>query len=74
MGEDLTTTIVALRQWGDRWLFRPAIPPAEMFDAVDGSRLEELRARSSRGRIVGRSDVHLRRPLSKSGKRANRAP
>jgi DNA-binding HxlR family transcriptional regulator len=27
MGEDLFTTIIALRQWGDRWLFRPSPPP-----------------------------------------------
>lgn len=26
MGEDLLTNIVALRQWGDRWLFLPARP------------------------------------------------
>src|SRR6202000_2799299 len=24
MGEDLLTTIIALRQWGDRWLFQPS--------------------------------------------------
>jgi DNA-binding HxlR family transcriptional regulator len=61
MGEDLLTTIIALRQWGDRWLFRPAPPPIEMFDAVDGSELAKLKVRSSRGRAIVRADVRLRR-------------
>lgn len=68
MGEDLLTTIIALRQWGDRWLFRPSPPPIEMFDAVDGSELKELRVHSSRGREVLRTEVRLRRrPLQKAG-------
>lgn len=61
MGEDLLTTIVALRQWGDRWLFRPSPPPAHMVDAVDGSELEQLKVRSSLGREPVRRDIRLRR-------------
>lgn len=61
MGEDLLTTIIALRQWGDRWLFRPSPPPIRMFDAVDGSELEQLKVRSSRGRELGLADIRLRR-------------
>jgi len=73
MGEDLLTTIIALRQWGDRWLFRPSPPPIEMFDAVDGSELEQLIVHSSRGREVLRADVRLRRrPQQKSSSRPAR--
>jgi len=61
MGEDLLTTIVALRQWGDRWLFRPAPPPARMVDTVDGSELAQLKVRSSLGREPVRRDIQLRR-------------
>jgi len=50
MGEDLFTTIVVLRQWGDKWLFKPSPPPARMFDAFDGSVLAPVEVRSSRGR------------------------
>jgi len=60
MGEDLVTTIVALRQWGDRWLFRPKLHPADMFDAIDGSKVETLVARSSEGRVLSREDLTLR--------------
>lgn len=59
MGEDLLVTIIALRQWGDRWLFQPAPPPVRMHDAVDGSELEQLKVRSSRGRNIKRADVRL---------------
>ncbi|HEX4197252.1 MAG TPA: helix-turn-helix domain-containing protein [Caulobacteraceae bacterium] len=64
MGEDLLATIIALRQWGDRWLFRPAPPPIRMLDALDGSDLEQLKVRSSRGRELVRSDIQLRRRAS----------
>src|SRR5271156_2752177 len=60
MGEDLLPTIIALRQWGDRWLFRPAPAPYSMFDATDGSELAEIRVRSSKGREIRRVDVRLR--------------
>lgn len=65
MGEDLLTTFVALRQWGDRWLFRPSPPPLRMLDAVDGSELQQLKVRSTRGRELRRADIRLRRLASK---------
>ena len=64
MGEDLLTTIIALRQWGDRWLFRPSPPPIRMLDASDGSELEQIKVRSSRGRELIRTDIQLRRRAS----------
>lgn len=60
MGEDLATTIVALRQWGDRWLFAPNPHPADMVDAVDGTRIAPLQVRSSKGRLVSRTDLRLK--------------
>ena len=60
MGEDLLATIVALRQWGDRWLFAPQQHPADMVDAVDGSVLERIEVRSSKGRAVALADVQLK--------------
>jgi DNA-binding MarR family transcriptional regulator len=61
MGEDLLTTIIALRQWGDRWLFRPAPPPILMVDAAGGGELEKLEVRAPGGRVLGRADIRLRR-------------
>ena len=60
MGQDFCTTVVALRQWGDRWLFAPRPHPADMVDAVDGSVLAPLEVRSSKGRRVGPGDIRLK--------------
>ena len=60
MGQDFYTTVVALRQWGDRWLFAPRPHPADMVDAVDGSVLAPLEVRSSKGRRVGPGDIRLK--------------
>ncbi len=60
MGQDFYTTVVALRQWGDRWLFAPRPHPADMVDAVDGSVLAPLEVRSSKGRRVGPLDIRLK--------------
>jgi DNA-binding HxlR family transcriptional regulator len=65
MGEDLFATIIALRQWGDRWLFAPGAHPADMYDAVDGSKIARLEARSEKGRLVGREHLELRRPRAR---------
>jgi DNA-binding HxlR family transcriptional regulator len=72
MGEDLFTTIIALRQWGERWLFRPLLPPFRTLDASDDSELEQLKVRSLTGRELRRADIRLRRrnpirPAEKSG-------
>src|SRR5271154_1376437 len=64
MGEDLLTTIIALRQWGDRWLYRPSPPPICMQDASDGRELEQLTVRSSPGRKRRRTEIGPRRRAS----------
>ena len=75
MGEDLLPTIIALRQWGDRWLFRPLPAPYGMFDAVDDTELEEIKVRSSQGREVHRIDIRLRAPPKyKSSSKPRRRP
>lgn len=59
MGEDLITTMVALRQWGDSWLFAPHTQPADMVDAIDGSRVATMVVRSEVGRTLRRPDIRL---------------
>ncbi|WCA62374.1 helix-turn-helix domain-containing protein (plasmid) [Agrobacterium tumefaciens] len=61
MGEDLVSVVVAMRQWGDRWLFVPDPHPADMYDAVDGSKIAKLEVRSENGRLIDRQDLKLRR-------------
>ena len=70
MGEDLLATIVALRQWGDRWLFRPEPYPADMIDAVDGSKVEPLVVRSGLGRAMTRLDLRLKKTARASRKQS----
>ncbi|TYO62144.1 helix-turn-helix transcriptional regulator [Bradyrhizobium hipponense] len=60
-GQDLFATIIALRQWGDRWLFRPEPAPFLMMDRVDGSELVPIKVRSSRGREITLADIKLQR-------------
>jgi hypothetical protein len=60
MGADLYTLIVALRQWGDRWLFPKDCYPADMLDASDGSELAPLEVRSVKGRAVPLTDLRLK--------------
>jgi DNA-binding HxlR family transcriptional regulator len=67
MGADLFATLVALRQWGDRWLFTPDTIPADMLDARDRSPVARIEVRSKRGRKLAISHVALRarRPRSR---------
>lgn len=60
MGRDLFTTLVALRQWGDRWLFTPETVVADMIDAVDRSAVRRLEVRSAEGRLVAPEELRLR--------------
>ncbi|MHC5193518.1 winged helix-turn-helix transcriptional regulator [Pseudomonas frederiksbergensis] len=64
MGADLYTLIVALRQWGDRWLFPKDCYPADMLDASDGSELAPLEVRSVKGRAVPLADLRLKAHVS----------
>jgi DNA-binding HxlR family transcriptional regulator len=60
MGEDLLPMMVAMRQWGDRWLFTPETVPADMIDTSTGSQVAPLEVRSLAGRTLSRGDIRLR--------------
>src|SRR5271168_2338426 len=60
MGRDLFATIIAMRQWGDRWLFTPETIPADMLDARDLSPIASIEVRSKRGRKVTLANLALR--------------
>ena len=62
MGRDLFTTLITLRQWGDRWLFTPETIPAVMFDIVDRSRVTPIEVKSERGHTMKAGDLLLLRP------------
>jgi DNA-binding HxlR family transcriptional regulator len=61
MGEDLLTLVVAMRQWGDRWLFTPDTVPADLIDGRDGALVSPLEVRSAAGRPLTLADIRLKR-------------
>jgi DNA-binding HxlR family transcriptional regulator len=44
MGADLFATLVAIRQWGDRWLFEPGCTPADLIDSKKKKVLPRMRS------------------------------
>ncbi|HEX7929473.1 MAG TPA: helix-turn-helix domain-containing protein [Sphingomicrobium sp.] len=60
MGEDLFPMVVAMRQWGDRWLFTPETVPADMIDARDGAAIAPLEVRSVSGERLFLKDLGLK--------------
>lgn len=60
MGEDLFPMVVAMRQWGDRWLFTPDTIPADMIDEQDGASIAPLEVRSVTGRRMTVKDLGVR--------------
>ncbi len=59
-GQDLFTTIIALRQWGDRWLFPKDRYPADMIDNRDQHPLAPIEVRSVKGRKVTLANLTLK--------------
>ncbi len=59
-GQDLFTMIIALRQWGDRWLFPKDRYPADMLDNRDQSPLAPVEVRSVKGRKVALATLTLK--------------
>jgi len=74
-GEDLFATIVALRQWGDRWLFPKEGYPADMLDGRDQSPVARIEVRSEQGRKLKLANLILKaRRTDKSSRRSISRP
>jgi len=74
-GEDLFATIVALRQWGDRWLFPKGGYPADMLDGRDQSPVARIEVRSEQGRKLKLANLTLKaRRANKSSRRSISRP
>lgn len=59
-GKDLVTVMVALRQWGDRWMF-PEGPPHKLVGREDGTDVLPIEIRSAAGRVLRFGDMRMRR-------------
>jgi DNA-binding HxlR family transcriptional regulator len=58
-GEALLPVLVAMRQWGERFLFAPGEPHPELVDRLSGKALEKIRVRDAEGHECGVTDLGL---------------
>jgi DNA-binding HxlR family transcriptional regulator len=53
MGEDLVPVLVALMQWGDRWLHTPDSIPIRLLERSTGKEIPRMRLRGTTGQELG---------------------
>lgn len=58
-GEDLYPVLVALMQWGDRWLARDGKPPTALVEDVTGAPIEPLTVHAKGGRVLSFREVRF---------------
>ena len=58
-GEELYPALMALQQWGDKWLATDGKPRIQYVDDVDGAPVEPMAVRSASGRILSFRDVRF---------------
>jgi DNA-binding HxlR family transcriptional regulator len=58
-GEALLPVLVAMRQWGERFLFAPREPHSELVDRASRKALEKMRVRNIDGQERGVADLEL---------------
>ncbi len=59
-GRELFPVVVALLQWGDRWVFGAGHEPMEILDRATGVPVERMAVRALDGRPLTARDVTLR--------------
>jgi hypothetical protein len=59
MGRDLLTVIIALTQWGDRWLRQEQGAPVKFIERNSGEVIPEVRVRSKDGRQLTTRDLAM---------------
>lgn len=62
-GEGLFPVIVALRQWGERYLFRGGEQHSQLIDKRTGAPIGLMQPRASSGRILAPSNTVVRKVL-----------
>src|ERR1700742_4892713 len=58
-GEELYPVIVALMQWGDRWLCPNGKPPMRLVEDATGRTVDEIAVRSAKGTKLSFRDVRF---------------
>jgi DNA-binding HxlR family transcriptional regulator len=65
MGADLFVTLLAIRQWGEKWLFAPGCIPDQLLDADQKKIIPKIRVRSASGKTLAFTDVVVRQKTSR---------
>ena len=60
-GHDLAPVMIALAQWGDRWVAHKHGPSTEIIDAVTDEKLLRVWPRRDDGELVHLSEIRLKR-------------
>jgi DNA-binding HxlR family transcriptional regulator len=58
-GEELYPVLVALMQWGDRWLVPDGKPPTKLVEDETGRTLDRIAVRGSKGNALSFRDVRF---------------
>jgi DNA-binding HxlR family transcriptional regulator len=58
-GEELYPVLVALTQWGDRWLAPNGKPPTTLLDDATGAPIEQIAVRGKRGKPLSFRNVRF---------------
>ena len=58
-GRDLFPTIVAMMQWGDRWVYGAELAPVKVLDRATGEEIAPMRVMTPSGRALGLRDVTI---------------
>jgi DNA-binding HxlR family transcriptional regulator len=66
MGGDLVTVVVAMLQWGDRWLILPGAPLSRMVETATGHPVARLEVTSGDGRRLSPAELGLASNLSRA--------
>lgn len=69
-GRDLAPVIIALAQWGDRWVAHANGPSTVITDKATGERLPRLWPRRETGEVMSLKDVGMRRNPNASAKQS----
>ena len=56
-GRDLLLVLIALLQWGDRWLQTPDSVPIQIVERDSGQVLEPMRPRNRSGKVLSQCDL-----------------
>ena len=63
-GREIFPIVVSMRQWGERYLFRPHETRSVLLDKTSGQPLMAIAVRDSKGQLLGPSDCHRVRILA----------